>query len=74
MTVDVLTGVQIIAVGVKDPARGDLLDYQAATGGVFRTIWFRAETDGTHIMLVAQMDFRGGPVSSTVSYYPAGSL
>ncbi len=74
VSVDVSSGGQLIAVGVKDPAGGDLLTFQAAaTGVVSRAITFKAETDGKHIILVAQMDSRGDPVAVTVKYYPKGS-
>lgn len=70
VSIDVLTGGQLIAVAVKDPAGGDLLNFQSAAA---RTVTFKAETDGTHIIIVAQMDQRCDGVAAIVRYYPAGS-
>jgi len=74
VSVYVVSGGQLVAVGVKDPAGGDLITFQAAATGVdSRAITFKAETDGKHDIVVAQMDSRGDPVAVTIRHYPMGS-
>jgi len=71
VSIDCISSGQRVSVGVKDPAGGDLLTFQY---GADRTVTFKAETNGTHIIIVAQDDQRGGaPVTAIVRYYPAGS-
>jgi len=68
--VDVPSPGQVMGVGVEDPAGGGLA-FQAVYYD-FREVTFRAETDGRHNIVVAQMDSRGGSVAVTVEHYPMG--
>ena len=71
VSVDVPSPGQVAGVGVEDPAGGGLV-FQAVYYD-YREVTFKAETDGKHNIVVAQMDSRGGAMAVTVKHYPTGS-
>ena len=64
---------QMLEVRVEDPAGGDLLQFQPVSGILSGDIMFKAEADGEHFIVVAQLESPRDPVLVTVKYYPAGS-
>ena len=64
---------QMLEVRVEDPSGGDLLQFQPVSGILSGDITFKAEADGEHFVVVAQLEAPRDPVLVTVRYYPAGS-